>query len=73
MYSVVHAVVKNSQVQLLVDSFAHCELAVLWAPHGGDGGLYHLKRAGLPCISVDHAPNTRPHRRTPLCTAANGC
>lgn len=73
MYSVVRAVVKNSQVRLLVDSFAHCELAVLWPPHGGDGGLSHLQRAGLPCVSVNHAPDTGPRRGTPLRTAANGC
>lgn len=45
----------------LVHSFTHCVQAVLRAPHCGDGGLYPLKRAGLPGISVNHAPNTGHH------------
>lgn len=53
---------KKRCFQLLVNSFAHCVQAVLWAPHCADGGLHHLKGAGLPGVSVDHAPNTGHHR-----------
>lgn len=48
----------KNQLQLLVNSFTHGVQAVLRAPHCGNGGLYHLKGAGLPGVSVDHAPNT---------------
>lgn len=55
-------------VQLLVNSFTHCVQVVLRAPNGSDGGLYHLKRAGLPGVSMNHAPNAGHHCRIPLCT-----
>lgn len=55
-------------VQLLVNSFTHCVQVVLRAPNGSDGCLYHLKRAGLPGVSMDHAPNAGHHCRIPLRT-----
>lgn len=44
---------------------------VLRAPHCRDGGLYHLKRAGLPGVSMDHTPNAGYRCRIPLCTTTN--
>lgn len=51
----------DAQFQLLVNGFAHCVKAVLWAPHCGDWGLYHLQGIRLPGVSMDHVPNTGHH------------